>query len=114
VNYGSGAAIHEGTMREGWENPVHVWVPSIGASGLAIYHGDRFPAWRGNLLAGGLAGEQVVKLTLDGDVVTDVEYLARRLGRIRDVREGPDGFVYLAVESRSGEPTGIVRLEPAY
>lgn len=114
VNYGSGEAIHEGTMREGWENPVHVWVPSIGASGLAIYHGDRFPAWRGSLLAGGLAGEQVVRLTLDGDVVTDVEYLARRIGRIRDVREGPDGFVYLAVESRSGEPTSIVRLEPAY
>jgi glucose/arabinose dehydrogenase len=114
VNYGSGEAIHEGTIREGMTNPVHVWVPSIGASGLEVYRGDAFPAWRGSLLAGGLAGEQVVRLTMDGEAVTNVELLAQRIGRIRDVREGPDGFLYLAVESRSGEPTAIVRLEPVY
>lgn len=114
VNYGSGEAIHEGTIREGMNNPVHVWVPSIGASGLEVYRGDAFPAWRGSLLAGGLAGEQLVRLTMDGEVVTNVELLAQRIGRIRDVRLGPDGFVYLAVESRSGEPTGVVRLEPVY
>ena len=114
VNYGSGAAIHEGTMREGWENPRHVWVPSIGTSGLMTYTGERFPAWRGNLFAGGMASETLVRLTMDGDVVVDAETLARGLGRIRDVRQGPDGFIYLAVESRSGDPTAVVRLEPVY
>lgn len=113
VNYRSGAAIHSGTHREGMEQPVHVWVPSIGVSGLAVYSGDRFPAWRGDLLAGGLVGEQLVRLTLDGQRVVNVERLVQRRGRIRDVRVGPDGYVYLAFEDRSGQPTSIVRLEPA-
>ena len=113
VNYGSGLAIHEGTTREGWENPAHVWVPSIGASGLMMYSGDRFPEWRGNLFAGGLAGEQLVRLTLDGEVVTNAEVLVQRMGRIRDVREGPDGFIYLAIDNREGELSPILRLEPA-
>lgn len=114
VNYGSGSAIHEGTMREGWENPRHVWVPSIGTSGLMFYTGDRFPAWRGSLFAGGLAGELVVRLTMDGDVVTGVENMVQGMGRVRDVRQGPDGFIYVALESRSGDPSQVVRLEPAY
>lgn len=114
VNYGAGSAIHEATMREGWINPSHVWVPSIGVSGLMMYDGERFPAWRGDIFAGGLTGEVLVWFTLDGDVVTGVENLAQRIGRIRDVRQGPDGFIYLAIEDRRGEPTGIVRLEPAY
>jgi glucose/arabinose dehydrogenase len=113
VNYGSGSAIHEATMREGWENPVHVWIPSIGASGLTFYTGDRFPAWRGSLFAGGLSGEQLVRLTLEDGVVTNVEQLVQRMGRIRDVRQGPDGYLYVAIESRNGDPTPIVRLEPA-
>jgi glucose/arabinose dehydrogenase len=114
VNYGEGLRIHESTMREGMENPVHVWVPSIGVSGMALYDGDRFPAWRGNLFAGGMAGEELVRLTLDEDVVVNVETLVQRRGRIRDVRQGPDGFLYLAIESRSGDPSPIVRLEPAH
>lgn len=113
VNYGSGSTIHVGTMRDGWENPVHVWVPSIGVSGLMMYSGDRFPEWRGNLFAGGLTGEQLSRLTMDGEEVVNVETLVQRQGRIRDVREGPDGYIYLAVESRSGT-SPIVRLEPAY
>ena len=113
VNYGSGSTIHVGTMRDGWENPVHVWVPSIGASGLMMYSGDRFPEWRGNLFAGGLTGEQLSRLTMDGEEVVNVETLVQRQGRIRDVREGPDGYIYLAIESRSGT-SPIVRLEPAY
>ena len=101
-------------MREGWENPRHIWVPSIGTSGLMMYDGERFPAWRGDLFAGGLAGEVLVRISLDGDVVTGVENLVQRVGRVRDVRQGPDGFIYVALESRRGEPTSIVRLEPAY
>jgi aldose sugar dehydrogenase len=113
VNYRTGAAIHSGTMRAGMEQPVHVWVPSIGASGLMIYTGDRFPQWKGHLFAGGMVGEQLVRLTLDGQRVNGVETLVQRQGRIRDVRQGPDGYIYLAIESRTGAPTPIVRLEPA-
>lgn len=112
VNYGSGSAIHDATMREGMENPVHVWVPSIGTSGMMLYTGDQFPEWRGNLFAGGMVGEQLARLTVDGDVITGEETLVQRRGRIRDVRQGPDGFIYLAIEDRSGDPSPILRLEP--
>ena len=112
VNYRTGAAIHAGTLREGMEQPAHVWVPSIGTSGLMVYTGDRFPAWKGSVFAGGLVGEQLVRLAMEGNRVTTVELLAQRIGRIRDVRQGPDGFIYLAIEHRQGQPTPIVRLEP--
>jgi glucose/arabinose dehydrogenase len=113
VNYRTGAAIHSGTHKEGMEQPINVWVPSIGTSGLMVYTGDRFPAWKGNVFAGGMVGEQLARLTMDGNRVTNVELLAQRIGRIRDVRQGPDGFIYLAIEHRQGQPTPIVRLEPA-
>lgn len=112
VNYRSGAAIHSGTHKEGMEQPVHVWVPSIGTSGLLLYTGGAFPQWRGNVFAGGMSGEQLVRLSLDGRRVTNVETLVQRRGRIRDVRQGPDGFIYLAIEDRQGAPTPVVRLEP--
>jgi glucose/arabinose dehydrogenase len=112
VNYRTGSAIHKGTMAEGMENPVHVWIPSIGASGLMVYTGDKFPEWRGNIFAGGLVGQQVVRLTMEGRQVVNVEQLYQRKGRVRDVRQGPDGYVYLAIEDSRGEPTPIVRLEP--
>ena len=112
VNYRSGTAIHEGTMREGMEPPAHVWVPSIATSGLMIYSGDRFPQWRGNLFVGGMAGEQLARLELDGTRVVNEETLVRGIGRVRDVRQGPDGYIYLAIDHRGGEPTAIVRLEP--
>jgi glucose/arabinose dehydrogenase len=112
VNYRSGTTIHEGTHREGMESPIHVWVPSIATSGLLIYTGDRFPRWRGNMFVGGLAGEQLARLELDGTTVRHEETLARGMGRIRDVRQGPDGYIYLAIDHRGGEPTSIVRLEP--
>jgi glucose/arabinose dehydrogenase len=113
VNYGSGRVIHEGTLREGMESPVNIWVPSIGTSGLLVYAGERFPAWRGNIFAGGLTGERLVRLTLDGHVVVGVESLLERMGRVRDVRQGPDGYIYVALESRGEGTTPIVRLEPA-
>jgi aldose sugar dehydrogenase len=112
VNYRTGATLHVGTHREGMEQPVHVWVPSIATSGLLIYTGDRFPEWRGNLFVGGMVGEQLARLTLDGQRVRIEETLVNRMGRIRDVRQGPDGFIYLAIDDRDGAPTRIVRLEP--
>jgi len=112
VNYRTGAAIHTGTMRAGMEQPAFVWVPSIGVSGMQIYTGDKFPAWKGSMLVGGLAGEQLVRLTITEQRVELAEILLRRMGRIRDVRQGPDGFIYLAIDNRQGGPTPILRLEP--
>ena len=112
VNYSTGTAIHTGTHRVGMEQPAHIWVPSIAASGLMIYTGDKFPEWKGSMFVGGMAGEQLVRLTLDGRKVINEEKLAQRVGRIRDVRQGNDGFIYLAIDHRDGQPTPIVRLEP--
>ena len=113
VNYRTGLAIHSGTTRQGMESPVNVWVPSIGVSGMMIYTGDKFPEWKGSVFAGGMVGEQLARLTLDGQRAEVAEVLARRVGRIRDVRQGPDGLIYLAIDNRQGAPTPIVRLVPA-
>ena len=110
VNYG-GAVIHEGTAAAGMEQPAHYWVPSIATSGLMIYTGDRFPQWRGNIFAGGLAGQVIVRLTMDGRRVTAHENIFEREGRVRDIRQGPDGLIYVALDTREGR--SIVRLEPA-
>jgi glucose/arabinose dehydrogenase len=112
VNYRTGEAIHRGTHREGMEQPVHIWVPSIGISGMFIYTGDKFPQWRNNIFIAGMAGQMLARLTLKGRAVVNEETLAPGLGRIRDIRQGPDGFIYLAIEDRDGKPTSILRLEP--
>lgn len=113
VNYGSGAAIHSGTMRAGMEQPVKVWVPSIATAGLLIYTGDRFPEWKGNIFVGGMVGQRLVRLTMNGKEFDYEETLVRHMGRIRDVRQGPDGLIYLAVDGEGGKATPILRLEPA-
>ncbi len=113
VNYDTGASIHQGTLREGMEPPVHVWVPSTGVSGLMLYTGDVFPEWRGSLFAGGLVGEQIARLTMDGHEVVIEETLVHRMGRIRDVRQGPDGYIYVAIDGeKKDDATPIYRLEP--
>ena len=112
VNYTTGLAIHKGTMREGMEQPRHVWVPSIGISGGMIYTGDRFPQWKGNFFTAGMAGQQLARLTLKGTSVVSEETLVPQMGRIRDVRQGLDGYIYLLTEDRDGKPTPVYRLEP--
>jgi glucose/arabinose dehydrogenase len=112
VNYRTGLAIHSGTHRDGMEQPAHIWVPSIGISGMIIYSGDKFPQWRGNMFVAGMAGQQLVRLTLKGQSIVGEETLAQGLGRIRDIRQSPDGFIYLVIEDRDGKPTPVVRLEP--
>lgn len=112
VNYRSGSTIHEGTHKEEMEPPAHFWVPSIATSGLMFYTGDRFPEWQGNLFVGGLAGEQIARLTLDGQDVVREETIVQDMGRIRDIRQGPDGLIYIAIDGRNGETTAVVRLEP--
>ena len=112
VNYNTGLAIHAGTHREGMEQPAQVWVPSIGISGLMIYTGNRFPEWRGNLFVGGMARPRLARLTLDGQRVVSEETLVPQMGRIRDVRQGPDGDIYLVTDNREGKPTPVFRMEP--
>ena len=112
VNYTTGAAIHAGTHRDGMQQPVNVWVPSIGISGLMIYAGDKFPQWKGNMFVGGMNGQQLSRLTLDGQRVVSQELLMQRMGRIRDVRQGPDGYIYLVTDDREGKPTPVYRMEP--
>ncbi|HLF12008.1 MAG TPA: PQQ-dependent sugar dehydrogenase, partial [Gammaproteobacteria bacterium] len=114
MNYGVGTDIG-GREREGMQQPAAFWVPSIAPSGLMIYTGDKFPMWKGNAFAGGLSAgyRQLSRIMLDGTRVTNREPLLQGEMRIRDVRQGPDGFIYIATDNTLGNPTPIVRLEPA-
>ncbi|GGG34046.1 PQQ-dependent sugar dehydrogenase [Chelatococcus composti] len=110
VDY-SGARIGEGTAREGMEQPLYYWDPSIAPSGMAFYTADAFPQWRGSLFVGALAGRMLVRLELRGDRIVGEERMLRDLGeRIRDVRQGPDGLLYLLTDSPEGR---VLRLRPA-
>ena len=116
VNYGAfGRPIHVGISEEGMTSPTNFWVPSIATSGLMIYSGDKFPMWVGDIFSGALAGEQLARVHLDDEYRSVVmeETLAYDMGRIRDVRQGPDGYIYLAISDRQAGSTPIVRLEPA-
>ncbi|MFM1892603.1 MAG: hypothetical protein RLZ44_1680 [Pseudomonadota bacterium] len=111
VNYGIGTSIGEGTAKPGMVQPLHYWVPSIAPSGMTFYTADRIPQWRGDLLLGSLKFSTLVRLELDGERVTHEErLLGGQLGRIRDVRQGPDGLVYLLTDAADG---GLYRLSPA-
>ena len=115
VNYGAfGRPIHVGISEEGMTSPTNFWVPSIATSGLMIYSGDKFPMWVGDIFSGGLIGEQLARVHLDDEYrnVVMEETLAYDMGRIRDVRQGPDGYIYLAISDRQAGPSPIVRLEP--
>lgn len=115
VNYRTGTQIHPTGEREGMEQPKTFWIPSIGASGLIVYDGDAFPDWRGDIFAGGLAAthRRLARITVaeDGRVMTQ-ESLLHGVFRIREVRQGPDGYIYLATDNRAGGLTDIVRMEP--
>ncbi len=111
VNYGSGTRIGEGAAKPGMAQPLHYWVPSIAPSGMAFYSGEKFPRWRGNLFVGALKDQMLVRLKLDGEkVVREERLLKGMLGRIRDVRSGPDGYIYLLTDEARGV---LARLEPA-
>lgn len=110
-NYGTGTRIGEGVTKEGLENPVIQWTPSIAPSGLTFYTGDAFPVWKGSLFSGNLAGQRLVRMTIENSRITGQEILLQgTVGRIRDVKEGPDGFLYLITDSANG---ALYRIEPA-
>ncbi|MCB1803469.1 MAG: PQQ-dependent sugar dehydrogenase, partial [Gammaproteobacteria bacterium] len=95
VNYGIGTRIGEGTHKPGMVQPSYYWVPSIAPSGMTFYDGDRFPQWRGSLFIGSLKFQLLVRLEMvDGEVVKEERLLRGQLGRIRDVRSGPEGLLY--------------------
>jgi glucose/arabinose dehydrogenase len=105
-----GPAISDETSRPGIEDPELVWTPSIAPSGLAFYTGERYPGWEGNLFSGALKFQQVRRLVLDGTRVVEEEKLS--IGqRVRDVRQGPDGYLYLLTDQPEGELLRIVQEE---
>lgn len=114
ITYGrnyNGAKIGVGSQKEGMEQPVHVWDPSIAPSGLMFYAGNAFPGWTGSLFVGALAGSLIARLTLDGNRIVAEERLLSGLGhRYRDIRQGPDGLIYLLTDAANGQ---ILRLRPA-
>ena len=114
ITYGrdySGAKIGEGTAKKGMEQPVYYWDPSIAPSGMAFYTGDLIPEWKGSLFVGALSGQALHRLALDGDRVTGEEVLLESQGeRIRDVRAGPDGALWLLTDDPQGR---VLRIVPA-
>lgn len=113
ITYGvdySGAKIGIGTRKEGMEQPFYYWDPSIAPSGAMFYTGDKFPKWRGNLFVGALAGSLLSRLEMkDGKIVGETRYLENLRERIRDVVQGPDGYIYLLTDSSEGR---LLRLAP--
>jgi aldose sugar dehydrogenase len=111
VEYITGAKIGVGTHKEGMEPPLHVWVPSIAPSGMTFYNGGVFPEWRGDLFVGSLRFGTLSRLEVEGEkVVHEERLLEGQLTRVRDVRQGPDGYLYLLTDERNGK---LLRLVPA-
>lgn len=111
VNYNMTQIGSGRTSAPGVEDPLFYWDPSIAPSGMTFYQGDRFPGWQGDVLVGALRSQLVSRLDLDenGRVLKEERFLEGELGRIRDVRTGPDGLVYLLSDESDG---GLYRLEP--
>ena len=114
ISYGreySGEKIGEGTAKPGLEQPAYYWDPSIAPSGMTFYTGDKFPAWKGSLFVGALKFQLLARLEVDGNRIVKEERLLEDMGeRIRDVVQGPDGYLYLLTDEDDGR---ILRLEPA-
>lgn len=107
INY-SGTPITDKTEMEGMTQPIHYWLPSIAPSGMAFVSSDKYGAdWKGSVLVGSLKFQYLERLAMDGNKVTKREKLMADLGRVRDVKEGPDGLIYVAVEGK-----GIYKLVP--
>jgi glucose/arabinose dehydrogenase len=107
----NGAKIHEATHKPSMEQPIRQWTPVIAPSGMAFYTAELFPQWKNNLFIGGLASQALVRLELDGETVTKEERLLQDMRqRIRDVRVGPDGALWLLTDSNNGQ---LLRLTPA-
>lgn len=107
INY-SGTKFAEDTERDGYESPVWYWDPSIAPSGMVFVTSERYPQWQGHLLVGALKSTSLVLCRLEGNRIVSAETVVDDLGRVRDVRQGPDGFIYVAIDG-----LGIQKIEPA-
>ncbi len=116
ISYGrdnDGKLLNGGkTAQDGLEQPIHFWTPSVAFSGMTFYSGDKLPGWKNSVFMGGLSGQQLVRLEMNdrGRVIAEEKMLRDRCKRIRDVRQGPDGLLYLLTDDANGE---ILRLSPA-
>jgi glucose/arabinose dehydrogenase len=108
-NYGTGTQIGEGTHKDGMAQPIYKWVPSIAPSGMTFYTGERFGQWRGDLFVGSLKFGLLVRLDVEGEAIVGEQRMLHNVGRVRDVIEGPDGFLYLVTDSPNGQ---LLRLVP--
>lgn len=111
ITYGidySGAIISELTHKEGMEQPIHYWTPSIAACGLMLYTGDKFPDWQGNLFSGALAMTHVARIEIENGTYVGEEKLLERIGRVRQVAQSPDGYIYVLTEG----PGMVLKLVP--
>jgi glucose/arabinose dehydrogenase len=106
INY-SGSSFTDHTTLPGMEDPIHYWVPSIAPSGMAFVTSDKYPQWKGNVLVGSLKFQYVNRCVLDNNKVIQEEKLLEGLGRVRCIKEAPDGFIYVGIENK-----GIVRIVP--
>lgn len=107
INY-NGDIISDLTEKKGMEQPIHYWVPSIAPCGMTFLSSDRYPGWKGNLFVGSLAGQTLARLEIKDGKIVNEERLLNGMGRIRDVRQGPDGYLYVSFEGQGK----IVRLMP--
>jgi glucose/arabinose dehydrogenase len=116
ISYGrdnDGKLLNGGkTAQDGLEQPVHFWTPSVAFSGMTFYSGDKLPGWNNSVFMGGLSGQQLVRLEMNsqGRVIGEEKLLRDRCKRIRDVRQGPDGNIYVLTDDANGE---ILRISPA-
>jgi glucose/arabinose dehydrogenase len=111
MNY-NGSPITDATAKEGMIQPIHYWVPSIAVCGIDFYEGDKFPGWKNNLFAGGMASEELHRLVIENDQVVSEEIVLKGQGRVRDVLSGPDGFIYVSLNTRGPNHGTLYRLVP--
>lgn len=115
ITYGmrySGEPITDKTHQEGMEQPAHYWLPSIAVCGIDFYEGDAFPGWKHDLLVSGMSAQELQRITIKDGVVTGIETILKNQGRVRDVASGPDGRIYVALNSRDPNHGELYRLEP--
>ena len=112
MNY-NGSPMTDSTSQEGMEQPMHYWVPSIASCGIDFYEGNRFYNWKNNLFVSGMASQELHRLTIEDGEVVDDEIVLKNQGRVRDVANGPDGYLYVSLTSGTPAKGRIYRLVPA-
>lgn len=111
MNY-NGKPLTDKTHMEGMEQPIHYWLPSIATAGIDFYEGDAFPKWKYDLLATGLSAQELQRITIADGKVTHIETILKNQGRVRDVASGPDGLIYVALNTRGPDHGELYRIVP--